>query len=400
MNLHPIATRKLKKHSSSTYSENKIKLIPGGRKYFETARDMINKAKHSIHFQTYIYEADETGQMIADCLTEAAQRGVVVYLLVDGYASQSLPHPFIRSLKEAGIHFRFFEPLFKSRHFYFGRRLHNKVVVTDSACTLIGGVNITNRYNDLPGQPAWLDFALYTEGPVAKDVCAICWNNWKGFARKKEKNPCIDEAPVFNFDKSETSLVRVRINDWVRNKMEISKSYREMFKNATSHIIILSSYALPGIIFRKSLEKAAKRGVQVKMIITGESDVMLVKNAERYWYDWLMRNNILIYEYTKNVLHGKMAICDDAMMTIGSYNVNDLSAYASVELNMDVKDPEFIAAAEKVLQKIMDNDCVLITKDSMRVRVNVFRQFVQWLSYNLIRLAFNVSTFYYRQRKN
>jgi cardiolipin synthase len=136
------------------------------------------------------------------------------------------------------------------------------------------------------------------------------------------------------------------------------------------------------------------------MIITGESDVMLVKNAERYWYDWLMRNNIDIYEYTKNVLHGKLAVSDGEMMTIGSYNVNDLSAYASVELNMDVKDGAFIAKTEQMMQKIMEEDCVLISRENLAITSNVFKRFVQWLSYNLIRLAFTVSTFYYRQQRN
>jgi cardiolipin synthase len=395
-----MAARKSKRKFSSAYTENKIKLVRGGRDYFTTLLHMIGKAKSTIHFQTYIFEDDETGRSVADALIAAAQRNVIVYLLLDGYASQSLPAPFIKKLQEAGIHFRFFEPLVKSRHFYFGRRLHNKIVVIDTACTLVGGVNITNRYNDMPGQPAWLDFALYTEGPVSKEVAAICWKNWKGFTRQSEQNPSENDHPVFDFNKDETSLVRVRVNDWVRNKLQISKTYQEMFKKSNSYIIILSSYALPGIIFRKSLEKAVKRGVVVKMIITGESDVMLVKNAERYWYDWLMRNNIAIYEYTKNVLHGKLSICDGEMMTIGSYNVNDLSAYASVELNMDVKDTAFITKAEKMMQKIMDEDCVLISRENLAITSNLFKRFVQWLSYTLIRLAFNVSTFYYRQQRN
>lgn len=394
-----MADRRSKKVSPG-YTDNKIKLVRGGREYFTTLLGMIGKAKSTVHFQTYIFEDDETGRSVADALIAASQRKVIVYLLLDGYASQSLPGHFISRLEEAGVHFRFFEPLFKSRHFYFGRRLHNKIVVTDTACTLVGGVNITNRYNDMPGQPAWLDFALYAEGPVAKEVATVCWKNWKGFGRQNEKNPSDDDQPVFNFKTSETSLVRVRVNDWVRNKLQISKTYEEMFKKSGSYITILSSYALPGIIFRRSLEKAVKRGVVVKMIITGESDVMLVKNAERYWYDWLMRNNITIYEYTKNVLHGKLAVCDGEMMTIGSYNVNDLSAYASVELNMDVMDADFTTKVEKMVQKIIDEDCVLISSENLAVTSNVFKRFIQWLSYSLIRLAFNVSTFYYRQQRN
>lgn len=359
---------------------------------------MIRGAQDTLHLQTYIYEADETGRMVGDALMDAARRKVQVYVLLDGYASQALPSEFIDELKAAGVHFRFFEPIFRSKHFYFGRRLHNKVVVADSRYSLVGGVNITNRYNDMPDKPAWLDFALYAEGPVSRDACTLCWTNWKGFPRRIKKNPCADH--VAGPGEGELSLVRLRRNDWVRNKLEISNSYLEMFNKAKSHITILSSYALPGIIFRKNLEKAVRRGVNVRMIITGESDVMLVKHAERYWYDWLMRNNIAIFEYTRNVLHGKLAVCDSEWMTIGSYNVNNLSAYASIELNFDVKDPALMKKVEQQLEDIINNDCVYITPEKMATTANMLRRLGQWFSYNLIRIAFNVFTFYYRRRKN
>jgi cardiolipin synthase len=112
-----------------------------------------------------------------------------------------------------------------------------------------------------------------------------------------------------------------------------------------------------------------------------------------------MRNNITIYEYTRNVLHGKMALCDNEWMTIGSYNVNDLSAYASIELNLDVQDPKFIKKTQLMLQEIVDNDCVLITREHLATTINIGTKLRQWLAYNIIRLAFNMTTFYYRRQK-
>src|SRR4029077_14448258 len=114
-----------------------------------------------IQLQVYIYDNDETGKKITEALKTAAKRNVQVFLLVDGFASQHLSRGFIRELKDAGIHFRFFEPLFRSRHSYFGRRLHHKVVVVDNREAMVGGINISNHYNDMPGQAGWLDFALY-----------------------------------------------------------------------------------------------------------------------------------------------------------------------------------------------------------------------------------------------
>jgi cardiolipin synthase len=394
-----MALRKSKYSQSAFTSNNKVRLVRGGHEYFDLIISMIDKAAESIHLQTYIYDADETGQEVADALIRAAKRKVDVYVIVDGYASQSLPKQFINKLKNAGVHFRYFEPLIKSRNFYFGRRLHSKVIVTDTRYILVGGVNITNRYNDMPGQPAWLDFALYAEGPVAREVCILCWKTWYGYPKRILRTPC-DEKPVTPAsDSLKNSLVRMRRNDWVRNKLDISNSYLEMFRTANSEITILSSYALPGDIFRKNMEKAVRRGVKVKMIISGESDVMLVKYAERYWYDWLMRNNIEIYEYTKNVLHGKMAICDSDWLTIGSYNVNDLSAYASIELNIDVRDPEFISEVQHLLNEIISKDCILITKEKLVNSRSIFNRFTQWMAYGIIRLVFYASTFYYRHQQ-
>jgi cardiolipin synthase len=388
---------KLKKRKRSTYTRNKVRLIRGGHEYFELVIQLIRKAQHSVHLQTYIFENDETGNSIAQALMDAARRKVEVFLLLDGFASQGLPSDFIDNLVDAGVNFRYFEPLIRSKNFYFGRRLHSKVLVVDASYSLVGGVNITNRYNDLPGQPAWLDFALFAEGPVSVEACNLCRAVWSGAKRRLMSADC--EPPLeFKFTDQESSEVRLRRNDWVNNRLQISNSYLEMFRTASSHIIILSSYALPGNIFRKNLERAMKRGINVRMIISGTSDVILVKMAEKYWYDWLVRNNIEIFEYTKNVLHGKLAVCDGEWMTIGSYNVNDLSAYVSVELNFDVRNPVFVKTVEERLQEIIDRDCVRVSIENL-ARTNALKRFGRWLAYTLIRITFSLTTFYYRKQK-
>ena len=101
-----------KRKSSSRYSDrNKLRLVKGGKEYFNLLFQLIEQAKHHIHLQTYIFEDDETGRLVAAALKAAASRKVRVYLLVDAYASQGLPKVFVRELKDAGVHFRFFAPL-------------------------------------------------------------------------------------------------------------------------------------------------------------------------------------------------------------------------------------------------------------------------------------------------
>lgn len=377
---------------------NKVKLVGGGKEYFNLLLLLINNAKESIHLQSYIYNDDETGSLIVDALKAAVKRKVQVYLLVDGYASQALPKEFISGLSKAGINFKFFEPFFKSKYFYFGRRMHHKVFVADASYGLVGGINITNRYNDMPGQAAWLDFALFTEGEIAKQLCILCWKTWNDFATNMSITPCEEKQLLFNFDNEQTSLVRMRRNDWVRRKNEISATYIEMFRNARSHITILCSYFLPGRIIRSLLSKAARRGVKIKIITAGPSDVMLAKHAERWLYDWLLRNKIELYEYQPAVLHAKIAVCDSEWLTIGSYNINNISTYTGIELNLDVKDTRFATETEKILRTIMQNKCVAITHEKHLLAKNIFIQFHRWVCYGAIRVIFYILTFYYKRK--
>jgi cardiolipin synthase len=190
----------------------------------------------------------------------------------------------------------------------------------------------------------------------------------------------------------------MRRNDWVRNKKEISNTYISMFRHARSHITILCSYFLPGKLIRTLLGRAAARGVKIKVITAGPSDVMMAKHAERWLYDWLLRNKIELYEYQPSVLHAKIAVCDGEWFTIGSYNVNNISAYASIELNLDVHDPQLAAAAEQRIMHIAENECLPITPQVHLRSRNIFSQFIRWFSYQFIRGVFYILTFYYKQR--
>jgi len=151
-------------------------------------------------------------------------------------------------------------------------------------------------------------------------------------------------------------------------------------------------------IIRRQIRYALSRGVRIRIVAAGISDVSLAKNAERWLYDWLLRNNIELYEYQKNILHGKLAICDDQWMTIGSYNINDISAFASIELNLDIKDSRFTAGVKDVVEHIIDNDCTRITTDDLAKTKNIFKQLARWGSYRFIRLVFHLFTFYFKRK--
>ena len=374
-----------KKTKPDFLHHNKVKLVRSGTSYFNLLLEMIDGAKESIHIQTYIFGDDQTGRTVADALIRAAGRGVEVYVMVDAYGSQALSGSFIKRITDAGIYFRRFQPLFKSKRFYMGRRLHHKIVVVDSSRATVAGLNIADRYNDTPEEKAWLDFALYAEGEVAQELENICVRRIKVRRRNHQTRRNGHHQPP------DVCPIRIRENDWASRKRDIYQTYLEMFRNAKSHLTIMSAYFLPGRAFRKSIEGAAQRGVKIRVILTGYADIPLIKYAERYIYRWLFKNNIDVYEYNKTVLHAKLATADSRILTVGSFNVNNLSAYGSIECNLDVSDEKFVGSVEDQLDEIIEKDCTHITEEDLRKR-NVFAKIAHKVAYEVFRFMFFVST--------
>jgi len=380
-------------------SQNLVKVIKGGAPFFETLKELIQKAEHTIHLQTYIFSNDRTGSAVADALIEAAKKGVSVYLMADGYASKALSKDFIKRLEDAGIHFRFFEPIFRSRHFYFGRRLHHKVVIVDNKFGLVSGSNIADRYNDLPDQPAWYDMALLLEGDAAVELYDICLKIWERDTTKRNilRKKLVD---LFNYIGEDDAVgVRVLQNDWVRRKLEIYFGYHKLFKESKQSITIVCSYFLPGISMRNRLSNAVKRGVDVKVILSNVSDVSLTKHAERYLYNWMFRNGIKVYEYLPTVLHAKYAVVDDNMVSLGSYNINDLSAQASVELNLLVRDDEIAQQMQAEVNEIIQTKCLQINPSDYAFSLFSFKQLWRFLCFHALRMTLAIGTFYFKQEE-
>ncbi len=379
--------------------QNIPRLIRGGKPYFDTLEQMIDEARYTFQLQVYIYEEDTIGKRIAAKLIAAAQRGVQVQLLFDGYASRKLSKEFRQSLRQSGIRLRFFEPILKGSNFYFGRRLHHKIAVTDATTCMVGGINISDRYNDAPGDPAWLDWAIWVKGDVAFELYKLC-NLF--YVKKNSDRIDIEKQLVTSLHNQELHCpIRIRRNDWVMNMNQISASYMEMFKYAQKEIIIMSSYFIPSHFFRHNIMKALRRGVKIKVILAGVSDVGIAKYAERYLYRWAVRSGIEVYEYKHNVLHGKVAISDGRIVTIGSFNVNDISALASIELNLDVEEPQFAGDVHNTLKQIIANDCHPVEPMTVIRSYGAMEKFLQWISYASIRMIFNLFTFYFtRQKKN
>ncbi|MGE5421271.1 MAG: phospholipase D-like domain-containing protein [Chloroflexota bacterium] len=360
-----------------------IELVRSGTQYFDLCEKIIDEAEKYIHFQTYIIDDDETGRRIVDSLVRAAKRGVRVYFLLDGYGGRSFSKNLVKQVEDAGILFRKFSPVFITKGFHLSLRLHHKVLLADGIVTLIGGINIANRYNSASQVKEWLDFGILVKGPEVAHTLTILKKLWnRTFISKKERSSETVHLPVHY---SEDVQVKVLQNNWYRNKIEILKSYRSAIRKSKDHVIIFASYFLPGRHERKILKDAGNRGVDIKIVLSAVSDTWLFNRATIFLYDFILRSNIRIYEYLPSVLHAKVATVDGVWSSIGSYNLNHLSDYGSIETNADILDVAFSEYFEHILLGIIEKDCREITSTEYARRKTWYYQLLGWTSYQVIR---------------
>ena len=380
---------RIRKRSIHDYSNgHSIELLQSGEPFFTANIMAIDQARHFIHFQSYIVDEDETGNRVIDALIRASQRGVRTYLLLDAYGTKYLSGELINKIEGAGIMFRFFSPAFITKGFQLSLRLHHKVLLVDGDLAIIGGMNFADRYRGTSRKKPWLDFAVLIKGPECIHVNSILRKIWnKPFLPKPEKS-----FEILHNSKIYEDNIRLRVtqNNWYRNKIEILRSYRFAFKHAQDRMIIFASYFLPGRLERRLLRQASSRGVDIRIVLAAESDAPIFKRATGFLYDFILRNNIRIYEYLPSNLHAKVATVDGNWCTIGSYNLNHISDYGSIEMNVDVLDTEFTEMFEKTLIKIIRNDCRQVTFEEYLRRKTWFSQLSGWLSYQMIRLLMRI----------
>lgn len=379
----------MKRPPKHEYKEgHNVELLQGGGSFFPTVERVLDEAKHYIHFQTYIIDEDDTGKRIVRALVRAARRGVRVYLLLDAFGTKYLTKEFIDEIEDSGILFRFFSPVFIMKGFQLSLRLHHKVVLADGELAIIGGINFADRYRGSDSVKAWLDFAVLIRGPECIRVNNICRKLWnKTFLAKEEKA----SERVYSTSLYEQNIsLRVVENNWYRNKIEILRSYRNALRNSGSHMIIFASYFLPGRLERKLFRQASARGVDIRIVLAAKSDAPMFKRATSFLYQYILRNNIKIYEYYPANLHAKVTTVDGKWCTIGSYNFNHISDYGSIEMNVNIMDDAFTKDFENILDEIIKNDCRQVTVEEYLRRSSWWTRLRGWASYQMIRLLMRI----------
>lgn len=329
-----------------TQSFEHIRLVDGGKPYFNLLRQLIASANKLIHLQLYRFDDDQTGQTIQSELIRAANRGVQVKIVIDGYGSSDVSEEFINTFKTNGIEISYFSPIRFNLKFRIGRRLHHKFIVIDGYKSLIGGVNIADKYHGSPTEPPWLDFAIYLEGKNSERLNLFAENILS-------KRIDLKAGRVLDLEVSKED-VRLLENDIVRRNLQIRRSYYEAIYHAKESITIVAAYFVPRYRLLKLLFNAAERGVEVKLVLPSVSDTYLYEMTVKHFYSRLLRHKIRIFEYKPAVLHAKVAVIDNKWSTVGSYNLNDLSDLLSTELNVEVRNSDFAEYFNQRLENIID----------------------------------------------
>jgi cardiolipin synthase A/B len=374
---------------------NQIKLLRNGTEYFPALEAAIAGAQREIYLQTYIYQEDTTGIRIGKALMSAAQRGVSVNVLLDGFGSKDLPKTFIKALEQAGVSVMFYRPKvspwsFKKRRL---RRLHRKVVAVDGKIGFVGGINIIDDYdipNAAPNNVApRIDYAVRVEGALMPAIVASVHKLWRRLAWSRlhpigaNKIKTLPQAIIQNGMKA--ALV---LRDNVLHRRDIEDAYLTAIAHAKFEIIIANAYFVPGRRFRQALLTAVRRGVSVKLCLQGRMEYFLMF-ATHAFYSEFLRNGIEIYEYRKSFMHCKVAVIDGEWATVGSSNIDPFSLLLAREANIIVLDKAFATELRAdIVQSIQENSHRVLHDDW--VHGNKLKRVVSRLAYGIVRAILGV----------
>ena len=366
---------------------NRLELLCTGTQYFPALEAAIRGARREVFIETYIYEVDDTGLRITDALCDAARRGVAVQVLVDGFGAKDMPKALVTQLRDAGVQLLVFRPkispltLRRERL----RRLHRKLAVADGRIAFVGGINIIDDMHT-PGQvPPRYDYAVQVEGPlvpVIHDSASRLWArvSWVYLRRhwRRRGRAAVDGTPKGN---QRAALV---VRDNFRHRSDIEDAYLAAIQAARDEIIIANAYFFPGRRFRQALINAARRGVQVTLLLQGRVEYVLLYYASRALYGTLLEAGVEIREYHKSFMHAKVAVIDGHWATVGSSNIDPFSLLLSREANVMVDDRDFAAQLRLSLHAAMEEGAILIPRERW-FHQPLWRRVQIWICYGLAR---------------
>jgi cardiolipin synthase len=367
-----------------------VRLLQGAVELFAAVIAEVDASLYQVRLETYIFNFDSQGERLAYALVRAANRGVAVYLVVDGVGTPLVPPAWAQRFAAAGVQWHQFSPVRYWSVFVprLWRRLHRKLCVVDGAVAFCGGINVLDdftdpRYGVLPNPR--FDFAVQVRGLLAQDVQGAMeqfwarleivsqvehrhWKQAQQLLVQAAVGPTKAGGPPAPGDGAYAALV---LRDNLRHRSNIEQSYRKAIADARSEVLIASAYFVPGRKLRHALAHAAQRGVRVQVLLQGRYEYFMQYHGARTVYGALLDAGVEIYEYMGGFLHAKVAVVDQRWATVGSSNLDPLSLLLAREANVMVRDGPF---AKLLRQRVLD----ALQSKSVRVDQNTYATRGPW----------------------
>ncbi|MCX8154923.1 MAG: phospholipase D-like domain-containing protein [Verrucomicrobiae bacterium] len=321
-----------------------IRWLATGQEDFQAKLQAIADSRHSIRLETYIYTASPPGETLRAALTQAAQRGVRVQVLIDAFGSIELPDTFWEPLRQAGGQVRWFNPLSLGR---WGFRDHRKLLVCDEAVAFVGGCNVAPEYTGDGILAGWCDHGARLAGPPAEDL-AEAFDVM--FARADFRHPRLTRLRRSAFRRQMPHPdCEILLTGPGRGRNPLKKKLHQDLR-AARDVQLVSAYFLPTWRIRRELGRVVRRGGRVQILLGAKSDVPVAQFAARSLYGRLMRAGIEIYEYQPQILHAKLLIIDGAAY-IGSANLDNRSLHINYELMLRLSNPAAVQGARELFAR-------------------------------------------------
>lgn len=332
---------------------NTVSLLYKGSESFKAIFSSIEKAQALIALQFYIFRNDETGTELADLLIKKAKEGVRVFILYDHFGSFWTPNSFWNNLASAGVNIIASKPLIWSSPFHYTRRDHRKLIIIDGIKAVTGGFNIGNEYRGFHlrlKRKGWRDTGIIIEGTVVSELFRTFRMAWEAMGGNPISLPAALPAALmdtksqyqYNDTHPHYGLSAIPI---FASSAKGRRKFRQLLYYSINHakdnILLTTAYFIPTIRMLYYLEKAVNRGVTVKLLLSGKSDIPPAHYAGRAFFGWLLTRGIRIYNYQGEILHAKSYVFDGCWSIVGSANLDFLSLRRNDEGNVGILDEKF-----------------------------------------------------------
>jgi cardiolipin synthase len=331
-----------------------VTVLRDGGETYPAMLAALAAAERSICFETYILAADATGDRFKAVLIERARASVAVRIIYDAVGSFGLPEAWVGELRAAGCEVVDFNPIAPWRaRFRLSHRDHRKIIVVDDRVGFTGGLNIANEYASVEdGGVGWHDMHCRVTGGIVLDLARMFRRTWlRCGGAPYPAPPAAGDAPGTGRER----FLRLLDNTQRRQRTIVRRAYLHVIKHARERVLIQNAYFLPDRGLRRALTKAAARGVDVRVMVPGHSDVKLAQWATLYVMRRIARRGIRIFLWRGVMMHAKTATVDGVWSTIGSYNFDAQSRFNNLEVTVEILDATTAQTLAATFERDMAN---------------------------------------------